>query len=100
MIFPFVDRHRDVWPVTVMCEALGVSTQGFYAWRSRPASKRETQNTALADEIRDVHKSARGVYGSPRVHDELRTRGHRIGRKRVAALMQAQGIQGKHRRAD
>lgn len=30
-----------VWPVQLMCEALGVSRSGFYAWLTRPKSKRD-----------------------------------------------------------
>jgi transposase InsO family protein len=77
---------------------LAVSRSGYYAWRGRPASKREQENTALAREIREVHQSRRGVYGSPRVHIELRARGHRISRKRVAYLMRAEGLEGKRPR--
>jgi len=97
--FAFIEAEKAKHSVGALCSALAVARSGYYAWRSRPASRRETQNTALANEIRDVHQSVRGVYGSPRVHSALRDRGHRIGRKRVAALMQAQGLQGKHRRA-
>jgi len=42
-----------------------------------------------------VHKESKGRYGSPRVHAELRRRGHRHGRKRVARLMHAAGIRGR-----
>ena len=41
MKFGFVAKHRGVWPVRLMCEALGVSRGGFYAWITRPKSRRE-----------------------------------------------------------
>jgi hypothetical protein len=54
VIFPFIEQHKDVWPVTVMCETLGVSTQGFYAWRCRPTSEQQQRRAALLVEIRAV----------------------------------------------
>ena len=46
---------------------------GYYAWRSRERSERERQNEALAEQIRAVHAESRGTYGSPRVHQALRS---------------------------
>jgi hypothetical protein len=34
--FGFIAKHRGVWPANWMCEALGVSRGGFYAWLTRP----------------------------------------------------------------
>jgi putative transposase len=78
-----------------MCRVYGVTRAGFYAWRSRERSERERQNEALAAQIRTVHTESRGIYGSPRVHQELRRRGHGVGKHRVARLMRAHGIKAR-----
>ena len=39
MKFGFVAKHRGAWPVAMVCEALGVSRSGFYAWLTRPRSR-------------------------------------------------------------
>ena len=67
MKFGLVDGHREVWPVRVMCAVMGLSVSGYYAWRSRPESRRAASNRALLDDIRLIHAESSGTYGSPRV---------------------------------
>ena len=94
MKFGFVDEHREVWPVTVMCRVLGLSTSGYYAWRARPESPRAAANRALLGDIARIHAESYGTYGSPRVHAVLRGHGRRIGRSRIERLMRRAGLRG------
>ena len=87
MKFGFVDEHRHIWPVRVMCTALGLSVSGYYAWRSRGESPRAAANRVLLEDIRRIHGESSRTYGSPRVHAVLRRRGRRIGRSRIERLM-------------
>ncbi len=86
------------FPIQLMCEVLGVSRSGYYAWRRREVSEHARADRALAGEIRAVHEQSFGRYGSPRVHAELRGRGCRHGRKRVARLMREMGLSARRRR--
>ncbi len=46
-----------------------------------------------------VHTASRETYGAPRIHAELRMRGERHGRKRIARLMRGAGlVSASHRR--
>ena len=76
------------------CALLKVSRAAFYQHLAGP-SRRERADAELTEQIRAVHKESKGRYGSPRVHAELRRRGHRHSRKRVARLMRHAGIWGK-----
>jgi putative transposase len=98
-VFRFVDDEKAHYPVATMCRVLGVSSSGYYAWRSRSSSARALADAVLAEVITDIHIDSRRTYGAPRVHAELRL-GHGIacGQKRVARLMRACGLQGVHRR--
>jgi putative transposase len=62
--------------VRLLCDALGGSTAGSYAWRDRPASARQQRHGALLGEIRALHAELKARYGSPRIHAELAARGH------------------------
>ncbi len=60
MKFGFVDEHRAVWPVRMMCAVLGLSASGYYAWRARPQSRRSAANEALLGDIRLIHAESSG----------------------------------------
>ena len=87
-----------MYAVATMCRVLGVSPSGFYAWRQRPPSARARRDAELSHRIGMIHERSRGTYGVPRVHAELAAHGIRIGRKRVAGLMDAGGLYGASRR--
>jgi putative transposase len=96
--FAFIEVSQVAFPIGLMCEVLGVSRSGYYAWRKCPTSARAKSDAQLAVEIAGTHKRSRSTYGSPRVHAELRARGVRVGKKRVERLMRQNGIQARRKR--
>jgi putative transposase len=81
-----------------MCRVLEVSTSGYYAWLKRAPSQRSREDAVLAVRIGWIHLRSRSTYGALRIHAELTDEGVRVGRKRVARLMRAAGLQGVSRR--
>ena len=99
MIFSFIEEHKALWPVTVLCQTLDVSPQGFYAWRTRPESPQALHREALLVEIRAVHAESKRRYGSPRIHAELqKARDVACCVNTVAKLMREDGIRAKSAR--
>jgi putative transposase len=92
--YRLIERCRDAFPVRLMCRCLRVSPSGYYGWRDRPASGRAQANQRLLVHIRALHAESDGVLGSPRMWDELRYRGERCSRHRVAWLMRREGLRG------
>jgi putative transposase len=93
-----VETFRKEYPVRVLCETLGVSLSGYYAWKKRPLSQHQREDQQLAGRIQAVYHANRQVYGSPRIHVELRDQGIYVSRKRVARLMREQGLSACRRR--
>jgi putative transposase len=75
MKYQFIEQHKQEFPVVVMCRVLAVSESGFYAWRKRPACRRTREDAQLSSHIRQVFRTHRERYGSPRIHVELREQG-------------------------
>ena len=99
MKFELVKAEKAHYPVAVLCSVLSVSRSGFYAWQKRPAqAARARADAALVIEIRAAHHLGRGVYGSPRVHAELKAKGVCVSEKRVARLMREGGLRARQKR--
>ena len=99
MTFRLIEAERAQHTVSRLCEVLGVTRAGFYAWSKRPPSARELRDRKLMALIKRIHEGSRGTYGVPRIHAELEDdHGVRTSRKRVARLMRRLGIEGVSRR--
>ena len=98
MSYQFIATHQGTTPVKWMCQALGVSQSGYYAWKRRPPSRRSREDSVLAERIKQIAQASRQTYGSPRIQAELRAQGQRCGRRRIARLMRQCGISARRKR--
>ena len=98
--FAFVSAERGNHAVTTLCRVLGASVSGFYAWlHAIPSVQNRAEAEAeLRGHIGRIFAARRRVYGSPRIHAELRREGHRHGRRRVAQLMREMGLSARQGR--
>jgi transposase InsO family protein len=98
MRYDFVERHRERWPVRLMCRVLRVSPGGYYDWRGRPTSSRAKGCDDLVVAIKAVHDEVKARYGSPRIHAEWVARGEDCCVNTVARLMREHGLAAKTKR--
>ena len=99
MRYAFVRDHRGEFPVLAMCRVLEVSRSGFYGWLHRGGDTPSPEDRALLVKIKEVFRTSRRTYGSPRVTKELRDK-HRItvNHKRFERLMHDAGLVAVHRK--
>lgn len=95
MKYAFIKQQSQQYSITQLVNALGVSSSGYYAWMKRDISQREKANQLLTKKIEILHKASRYIYGSPRIHQDLRAQGERVSRKRIERLMRENNIQSK-----
>jgi len=90
------DRFSTAW----LCLQLGVARSGFYDWRQQQyiPSPWTQENAAITAQIQTVFQRHRGYYGAPRVHQELRAAGLKVGRHRIARLIRCSALKAKSRR--
>lgn len=84
-------------PIRSLCQALEVSSSGYYDWRQRQTQPgpRALENAQLLVRIIRLHQDSRKTYGSPRIQVLLRRAGHAHGRNRIARLMRQKGLSGR-----
>jgi hypothetical protein len=104
MRYRLIETHKKVWPITLMCNVLNVSSSGFYEWVHRRPSRRAIANDRLDGHIRQVFDQHKQRYGAPRIVDEINGRGLSCSKNRVARRMRVgnpgdpvQEVQGHHR---
>lgn len=95
-VYPFIEAEKVAERnVSRACELLEVSRSAYYAQRTTTPSTRDVEEAELTAAIARLHAQSDGVYGAPKIHDDLRDEGRRHGRKRVARIMKEQGLCGK-----
>jgi putative transposase len=97
-MFGFIAKHRGIWPVAWMCDALGVSRSGFFAWLTRPPSLRARQDAILSAKVKDSFQQSDRTYGARRVWRDVLADGLSCSLHRVERLMRSQALRARPRR--
>ena len=98
MKFGFIAKHRGIWPIKWLCEALGVSRSGFHAWLMRSPSRRAREDQALSSKVCASFLNSDRTYGARRVWHDLLADSASCGLHRVERLMRAQALRARPRR--
>jgi putative transposase len=98
MKFVFIVKHRSIWPVAWLCNALGVSRSGFHAWLNRTASARSRSDEVLGQRVKASFVASDRTYGARRVWHDMLAEGFACGLHRIERLMQLQALRARPRR--
>jgi putative transposase len=98
MRFAFIAKHRSIWPVAWLCEALDVSRSGFHAWLNRSPSRRSQEDEGLLDVIRRSFLGSNRTYGARRVWRDVMAEGIDCGLHRIERLMKRNALKARSRR--
>jgi len=96
--FGFIAKHRGIWPAGWLCEALGVSRGGFYAWLTRPRSQRSRSDEELGAKVRTSFVASDRTYGARRVWKDMLAERLSCGLHRIERLMRLQALKARPRR--
>ena len=92
MRYAFIDAHRCLHPVRVLCRMLNVHPSGFYAWVKEPLSRRVLRDERQTELIKQAWNDSGKVYGYRKIYDDLIDMGEAISKNRVARLARIAGI--------
>jgi len=98
MRFAFIAKHRSIWPVAWLCEALDASRSGFHAWLGRSPSRRSRDDEAIGVKVRASFVASDRTYGARRVWRDVLADGVSCGLHRVERLMRSQALRARPRR--
>jgi len=98
VMFGFVAKHRVVWPVSWMCDALGVSTSGFHAWLTRPQSAPALKDEKLGAVVGASFVRSDRTCGARRIWHDVLSEGFDCGLHGIERLMRMNALRARPRR--
>ncbi|MGY3464724.1 hypothetical protein ACVW0I_001595 [Bradyrhizobium sp. LM6.11] len=98
MKFVFIAKHRNIWPVAWLCNAMGVSRSGFHAWLNRSPSARSRGDEAVSRQVKASFVARDRTYGARRVWRDVLADGVECGLHRIERLMRLQALRARPRR--
>ena len=99
MKYSFITQHKNTYPISLQCQVLGVSRNGYYNYQVTLANKPDDpEHQEMLEWIEDIDKSSKHTYGSRRMKRALNTLGYPVSRDKARKLMREAGVQVRHRK--
>ena len=92
IMYQFVRKHSQKYPIGILCEVVSVSRSAYYAHRTgqtyRPSAQKKQQQTA----VKDLFVEHKRCHGSRRILRALKAKGETIGRDVVRKALADSGL--------
>ncbi|WP_235601241.1 IS3 family transposase [Tissierella sp. P1] len=92
MRFQYIKDNQDSLNIKKACKTLGVSRVGYCKYLNHKPSKRDLENEALKEVIKESFDKNKGRYGSIRIGKVLEQRRIHVNRKRISRLMREMNL--------
>ena len=99
MKYAFITQHKNAYPISLQCQVLGVSRNGYYQYRKNREGKPEDPvRQEMIEWIQDIARSSDDTYGSRRMKKALNVLGYPVSRDKARKLMREADVQVRHRK--
>lgn len=96
MKYLYIKKYSSEHSVMKMCQIFEISRSGYYDWFNKPKSERQLEDEKILEEIMKIREyEKKKVYGYPRIHAELKSKGFGCSKNRVAKIMKNADIKAK-----
>ncbi|MFC3200874.1 IS3 family transposase [Alteromonas oceani] len=97
--YGFITQHKKTWPISLMCQVLGVSRHNYYsAVRRNEQLEPDPQHDELIEWVQKIADASDYTYGVRRMKRALNSLGYPVGKQRTRTLMKEAGVSVKRRR--
>ncbi|WP_404418843.1 IS3 family transposase [Marinospirillum sp.] len=97
--YSFITQHKNAYPISLQCQVLGVSRNGYYQYQKRLENGPDNPlRQEMLEEVKNIAESAGYVYGSRRMQRALNALGYPVSRSKARKLMREAGVQARQRR--
>nr|WP_305763453.1 IS3 family transposase [Alteromonas macleodii] len=97
--YGFITQHKKTWPISLMCQVLGVSRHNYYsAVRRNEQLEPDPQHDELIEWVQKIADASDFTYGVRRMKRALNSLGYPVGKQRTRALMKEADVSVRRRR--
>src|SRR5690606_28540398 len=102
MVMSFIDSHREELGIEPICRELAIAPSSYHEHAARLADPdkrpaRARRDDEMRAQIKRVHESSFGLYGTRKVWHQLRREGVVIAKCTVERQMEDMGLEGVQR---
>jgi len=97
-IFTFIENNEKLYSIRRMCKILGVGEMTYRRWKRQIIPERQRKINLLKEAVSSIFFEFKQRYGSPRITQELQSRGYRISLAKVRRYMSQLSLRCKRKK--
>jgi len=97
--YSFITQHKNTYPISLQCQVLGVSRNGYYHYQRTTVNRPiDPEHEEILAWIKKIAAASDYSYGSRRMKKALNALGFPLSRNKARKLMQEAAVQVRHRK--